>query len=191
MSCTAGRGDRTVHFLPIENPDPSGHLIRSCSAVPPDMDGIAPAPASAGPSRQHVGRTLSGAGATGLTAAGTVLLFLYLAGRFVWVYNKEVAAAAAANASAARVDPATPVHVVVVVPQPLHRAAPLPVFVRGEEGHGGSPDECAVCLSEFGQREAGRLLPGCGHGFHEACIVTWLRLSSTCPICRAAVAAPD
>ena len=71
------------------------------------MDGIAPAsapapaPAPAGPPWQHVGRTLSGAGATGLTAAGTVLLFLYLAGRFAWVYNKEVAAA---NAPGARVD---------------------------------------------------------------------------------------
>ncbi|KAF7014088.1 hypothetical protein CFC21_028114 [Triticum aestivum] len=161
------------------------------------MDGIAPAsapapaPAPAGPPWQHVGRSLSGAGATGLTAAGTVLLFLYLAGRFVWVYNKEVAAA---NAPSARVDAATPVRVVVVVPRPLRGAAPpvsqLPAFVRGEEGHRGAPEECAVCLSEFGEREAGRRLPGCGHGFHEACIAAWLRLSSTCPLCRAAVASP-
>ncbi|KAM3392119.1 hypothetical protein ACQJBY_013317 [Aegilops geniculata] len=159
------------------------------------MDGIAPAsapaPAPAAPSWQHVGRTLSSAGATGLTAAGTVLLFLYLAGRFVWVYNKEVAAA---NASGARADSAAPVRVVVVVPRPLRSAAPpvspLPAFVRGEEGHRSAPEECAVCLSELGEREAGRLLPGCGHGFHEACIAAWLRLSSTCPLCRAAVASP-
>ncbi|KAF7006772.1 hypothetical protein CFC21_021778 [Triticum aestivum] len=158
------------------------------------MNGIAPAsapaPAPAAPSWHHVGRTLSGAGATGLTAAGTVLLLLYLAGRFVWVYNKEVAAA---NAPGARVDSAAPVRV-VVVPRPLRSAAPpvsqLPAFVRGGEGHRGAPEECAVCLSEFAEREAGRRLPGCGHGFHEACIAAWLRLNSTCPLCRAAVASP-
>ncbi len=49
--------------------------------------------------------------------------------------------------------------------------------------------ECAVCLSELRERETGRLLPVCGHGFHEECIVTWLRVNTTCPLCRAAVAA--
>uniref|UniRef100_J3MP35 RING-type E3 ubiquitin transferase n=1 Tax=Oryza brachyantha TaxID=4533 RepID=J3MP35_ORYBR len=51
-----------------------------------------------------------------------------------------------------------------------------------------SSPECAVCLAELSERETtGRLLPVCGHGFHEECIVTWLRVNTTCPVCRAAV----
>jgi endogenous inhibitor of DNA gyrase (YacG/DUF329 family) len=55
-------------------------------------------------------------------------------------------------------------------------------------GPGAETAECAVCLTEFGEREAGRLLPWCGHAFHEQCIATWLRVSTTCPLCRVPVA---
>jgi hypothetical protein len=115
-----------------------------------------------------------------------VLLLLYLAGRFIWAYKMEAAATTAGA-------PASPSIRAAVVARPHgRRAVPLsllPVFVQGKD-HGALDLECAVCLSEFGEREAGRLLPGCGHGFHEACIVTWLQLNSTCPLCRAAVDSP-
>ncbi|KAM0864587.1 hypothetical protein ACQ4PT_014601 [Festuca glaucescens] len=150
------------------------------------MDGaIAPAPVLAAIPR-HTDRALSGVGATVLTAAGTVLVFLYLAGRFLWVCKKEAAASVAGA-------PASPLVRVIVVARPLRRAVPLsalPVFLHVKDRD--APDfECAVCLSEFRDREAGRLLPGCGHGFHEACIATWLQLNSTCPLCRAAVGSPQ
>ncbi|GAB4829924.1 hypothetical protein Ancab_019570 [Ancistrocladus abbreviatus] len=45
--------------------------------------------------------------------------------------------------------------------------------------------ECAVCLSEFEDSEAGRLLPDCNHCFHVQCIDMWFRAHSNCPLCRA------
>ncbi|KAG8056602.1 hypothetical protein GUJ93_ZPchr0002g25213 [Zizania palustris] len=47
--------------------------------------------------------------------------------------------------------------------------------------------DCAVCLCEFDGDDRLRLLPLCGHAFHAACIDTWLRSSSTCPLCRTAL----
>ncbi|XP_037460427.1 probable E3 ubiquitin-protein ligase ATL44 [Triticum dicoccoides] len=49
--------------------------------------------------------------------------------------------------------------------------------------------ECAICLAEFADGEAVRVLPGCGHGFHAACVDAWLRTRATCPSCRAAIVA--
>ncbi|URE00648.1 RING-H2 finger protein [Musa troglodytarum] len=49
--------------------------------------------------------------------------------------------------------------------------------------------ECAVCLTEFENGEKGRLLPGCNHKFHVACIDMWFASHSTCPICRSRVEA--
>lgn len=71
--------------------------------------------------------------------------------------------------------------------------AALPVFVvrgrgAGADGCSAAPPavECAVCLAEMCDGETGRLLPGCGHSFHVACIDRWFRANSTCPLCRAA-----
>ncbi|XP_024534392.1 RING-H2 finger protein ATL3-like [Selaginella moellendorffii] len=47
--------------------------------------------------------------------------------------------------------------------------------------------ECAVCLSEFEENEAGRRLPKCGHVFHTECIDMWFSSHSTCPLCRTSV----
>ncbi|XP_062209734.1 probable E3 ubiquitin-protein ligase ATL44 [Phragmites australis] len=44
--------------------------------------------------------------------------------------------------------------------------------------------ECAICLSEFTEKEEIRVLPQCGHGFHVACVDTWLGAHSSCPSCR-------
>ncbi|CAL4937442.1 unnamed protein product [Urochloa decumbens] len=44
--------------------------------------------------------------------------------------------------------------------------------------------ECAICLSEFAPKEEIRVLPQCGHGFHVACVDTWLAAHSSCPSCR-------
>ncbi|XP_044372730.1 E3 ubiquitin-protein ligase Os03g0188200-like [Triticum aestivum] len=51
--------------------------------------------------------------------------------------------------------------------------------------------ECAVCLAEFADDgEKLRLLPGCCHVFHAACIDVWLAAHVTCPVCRADLADP-
>ncbi|KAJ4702323.1 RING-H2 finger protein [Melia azedarach] len=48
----------------------------------------------------------------------------------------------------------------------------------------GKFSDCAICLTEFGIGEEIRVLPQCGHGFHVACIDTWLGSHSSCPSCR-------
>lgn len=60
---------------------------------------------------------------------------------------------------------------------------------NGGGGNGKRQFDCAVCLCEFDGGDRLRLLPLCGHAFHAACIDTWLRSSSTCPLCRAALSA--
>ncbi|KAJ0805487.1 putative transcription factor C2H2 family [Helianthus annuus] len=47
--------------------------------------------------------------------------------------------------------------------------------------------ECAVCLNEFLDHEALRLLPECSHVFHRDCIDEWLASHITCPVCRASL----
>lgn len=48
-----------------------------------------------------------------------------------------------------------------------------------------SDGTCSICLSEFKDGEAIRLLPDCLHTFHVPCIDTWLVSHSSCPLCRA------
>ncbi len=43
--------------------------------------------------------------------------------------------------------------------------------------------ECAVCLGAHATSAAELR---CGHSFHAACIERWLRISASCPMCRAA-----
>ncbi|KAF7112128.1 hypothetical protein CFC21_112064 [Triticum aestivum] len=49
--------------------------------------------------------------------------------------------------------------------------------------------ECAICLAEYTEGEALRVLPRCGHRFHVACVDAWLRTCATCPSCRAPIVA--
>ncbi|KAG0480660.1 hypothetical protein HPP92_011246 [Vanilla planifolia] len=43
---------------------------------------------------------------------------------------------------------------------------------------------CAVCLSEYQEKDVLRVLPYCAHAFHVSCIDLWLKQHSTCPVCR-------
>ncbi|KAH6834690.1 RING/U-box superfamily protein [Perilla frutescens var. hirtella] len=44
--------------------------------------------------------------------------------------------------------------------------------------------DCAICLADFAAGEEIRVLPQCGHGFHVACVDTWLASHASCPSCR-------
>lgn len=50
---------------------------------------------------------------------------------------------------------------------------------------GSTQVECVVCLGEFEDGDAVRVLPNCCHMFHAKCIDAWFASRSTCPICRA------
>lgn len=43
---------------------------------------------------------------------------------------------------------------------------------------------CSVCLGDYKGTDMLRVLPDCGHLFHQKCIDPWLRLHPTCPVCR-------
>ncbi|KAJ0462059.1 putative transcription factor C2H2 family [Helianthus annuus] len=50
--------------------------------------------------------------------------------------------------------------------------------------------ECSICLCRYEDGEQLHLLL-CGHHFHSTCIVKWLRLKATCPICKSLVASNE
>ncbi|XP_020110025.1 RING-H2 finger protein ATL74-like [Ananas comosus] len=52
------------------------------------------------------------------------------------------------------------------------------------------PAGCAICLSDFADGERVRVLPGCGHQFHVACVDRWLASRSSCPTCRRCLLPP-
>jgi hypothetical protein len=48
-------------------------------------------------------------------------------------------------------------------------------------------EECAICLAAFVEGDQLRVLPRCAHGFHAACVDTWLAAHASCPSCRATI----
>ncbi|CAM0148735.1 unnamed protein product [Urochloa decumbens] len=84
------------------------------------------------------------------------------------------------------------------VPGDLEKAAPPPpppppalVYSAAGTKLAGAAAECAICLAEFVDGDAVRVMPACGHGFHARCIERWLAggRRSSCPTCRAPLAA--
>lgn len=49
---------------------------------------------------------------------------------------------------------------------------------------GDSGATCSICLGDFSDSEWLRELPDCRHLFHQKCIDLWLRMNSSCPLCR-------
>lgn len=77
-------------------------------------------------------------------------------------------------------------------PSPPPQALPALVYSTSGTKLAGAAAECAICLAEFADGDAVRVMPACGHGFHARCIETWLAggRRSSCPTCRAPATAP-
>ncbi|RWS19159.1 hypothetical protein B4U80_14496 [Leptotrombidium deliense] len=43
---------------------------------------------------------------------------------------------------------------------------------------------CSICLDEIRHDEMCHLMCHCSHWFHEMCLIEWLNISDTCPVCR-------
>uniref|UniRef100_A0A5S6QFM6 RING-type E3 ubiquitin transferase n=1 Tax=Trichuris muris TaxID=70415 RepID=A0A5S6QFM6_TRIMR len=61
------------------------------------------------------------------------------------------------------------------------RSVPVEKVEVGEEAI-----QCSVCFEEFFEGSMVRRLP-CNHRFHDPCIVPWLQLHNSCPVCRKAI----
>ena len=59
----------------------------------------------------------------------------------------------------------------------------LPSVVVTKDDVEGNNALCAVCKDEFGVGEHAKVLP-CSHRYHGDCIVPWLGIRNTCPVCR-------
>ncbi|KAF5198905.1 Ring-h2 finger protein atl52 [Thalictrum thalictroides] len=77
------------------------------------------------------------------------------------------------------------VHLIPVRKYTKNNGASVGVSVNDDEAM------CSVCLGEFEEGEAVKILPECTHSFHVPCIDMWLYSHSSCPLCRTdAIATP-
>lgn len=85
-----------------------------------------------------------------------------------------------ASASSGNADPEKPA-------PPPPPSPPALVYSAAGTKLTGAAAECAICLAEFADGDAVRVMPACGHGFHARCIERWLAggRRSSCPTCRA------
>ncbi|XP_044979770.1 RING-H2 finger protein ATL1-like [Hordeum vulgare subsp. vulgare] len=131
-----------------------------------------------------------------ITVVGILAAFALLAGYYAFVTRCQPLRALLSRGGPASVNPGASPPAAAEEKRglglPLIRMLPVVRFTAAEGAAAPriSVSECAVCLSEFAERERVRLLPGCSHAFHIDCIDTWLQGSARCPFCRRDVTLP-
>jgi E3 ubiquitin-protein ligase ATL6/9/15/31/42/55 len=76
---------------------------------------------------------------------------------------------------------------IAALPLVFYREVRQHRIVEARDGDGDDALECSVCLTEFEDDDALRLLLTCPHAFHPECIGIWLERHATCPLCRASL----
>ncbi|CAK9313861.1 unnamed protein product [Citrullus colocynthis] len=73
--------------------------------------------------------------------------------------------------------------------EPVRKAAPASVMERlmkekyDGNGREETGDQCSVCYEDLhGEKELARI--SCGHVYHKPCILKWLKINNSCPLCR-------
>eukprot|EP01018_Ginkgo_biloba_P038393 Gb_22125 [translate_table: standard] len=66
----------------------------------------------------------------------------------------------------------------------------MPIIKISEEHLSSASSECAVCKDDFELGAEARQMP-CKHMYHSDCILPWLELHSSCPMCRFQVPVDD
>lgn len=61
---------------------------------------------------------------------------------------------------------------------------PKTIFGESQRLPKRNDSTCAICLSENKTKEILRSIPECQHCFHAECVDQWLKLKSSCPVCR-------
>ncbi|XP_035285744.1 E3 ubiquitin-protein ligase RNF115 [Anguilla anguilla] len=74
-------------------------------------------------------------------------------------------------------------------PAEKEKISSLPTVIVSQE-QADSSLECPVCKEDYSVGEPVRQLP-CNHFFHSDCIVPWLELHDTCPVCRKSLNGED
>lgn len=68
-------------------------------------------------------------------------------------------------------------------PMPREQMEELPTFKICDEHINSNNSQCTVCLEDFRIGDTARKLP-CDHYFHQECLIPWLKLHASCPVCR-------
>ncbi|XP_016494615.2 RING-H2 finger protein ATL22-like [Nicotiana tabacum] len=97
-------------------------------------------------------------------------------------HHRHVTAAAAA-AAMARLAP-MPMIVIAGLDDSTIQSYPKVVFGESRRLPGINAITCSICLAEYSAGEALRCIPECEHCFHAECVDKWLKMNSTCPVCR-------
>ncbi|KAJ8273490.1 hypothetical protein GJAV_G00102170 [Gymnothorax javanicus] len=74
-------------------------------------------------------------------------------------------------------------------PAEKEKISSLPTVIVSQE-QADANMECPVCKEDYSVGEPVRQLP-CNHFFHSGCIVPWLEMHDTCPVCRKSLSGED
>ena len=81
-------------------------------------------------------------------------------------------------------DQPTPLARCAPTPTPNHILATFPLEIIQASDTEGLQSECIICWLTYKEGDVICTLVPCKHKMHDACIKRWLRMHSTCPMCR-------